>query len=158
MAVPVVQSANFIKNPVTAEEHLDILERTEESLQKFQVYMSPIKLETESLINECDRILKLCDFIIHELQQERLQNLSQELKLAIKSHNLYSMEYHQEECKRELRNLPHSVVQLIQGCILAIKQAKLIAPTQANAMSEKLSQMLNAGKIHDKYEAVQLWR
>lgn len=157
LAVPVVQSANFIKNPVTGEEYLDILERTQESLHKFQVYMSPIRLETESLINECDRILKLCDFMIHELQQERLQNLSQQLKLAINSNNLSAMEYHQELCKRELRNLPNSV-QLVQGCILAIEQAKLIAPTQANAMSQKLSRMLNAAESHDKYEVVQLWQ
>ncbi|BAZ86595.1 hypothetical protein [Dolichospermum compactum] len=105
--------------------------------------MSPERLEAEYLVNECDRVINFCGFMIPEFQQERLQNLSQELQFAINTNNLSSMEYHSQETRRELRNLPDKV-QLVQGCILAIQQAKAVAPTQANAMYDKLSRMLNA--------------
>ncbi|KHG43186.1 MULTISPECIES: hypothetical protein [Aphanizomenon] len=49
-------------------------------------------------------------------------------------------------------------VQLVQGCIPAIQQAKAIAPSQTNAMSGKLSRMLNAATGDDSNEADRLWR
>jgi molecular chaperone DnaK len=43
-------------------------------------------------VNECDRVINFCGFMIPQLQQERLQNLSQELQFAINTNNLSSME------------------------------------------------------------------
>jgi molecular chaperone DnaK len=95
--------------------------------------------------------------MIPELQPERLQNLSQELQFAINTNNISSMEDHSQETRREIRNLPDEV-QLVQGCILAIQQAKAVAPTEANAMSDKLSRMLNAAISSDSNEVDHLWR
>ncbi|MEA5550762.1 Hsp70 family protein [Anabaena cylindrica UHCC 0172] len=155
LAVPVVQSANQIINPITGEERSDLRERAGENLQRFQVSMSPTRLEAETQINDCDRILQFCDFMIPEPQQERLQSLSQELSSAINSNNLSAMEYYSEEVRRELSNLPEPV-QVIQACILAIQQAKPVAPTQANAMSDKLSRLLIAMENGDRNEAEHL--
>ncbi len=94
--------------------------------------------------------------MIPQFQQERLQNLSQELQFAMNSHNISSMEYHSEETRRELRNLPDEV-HLFQACIFAIQQAKAVAPTQANAMSHKFSRMLNADAGGYSNEADRLW-
>ena len=157
LAVPVVQLANGIINPRTGEEYSDLQERAEESLNQFQVSMSSERLEAEYLVNECDRVINFCGFMIPELQQERLQNLSQELQFAINTNNISSMEYHSQETRREFRNLPDEV-QLVQSCILAIQQAKAVAPTQANAMSDKLSRMLNAATDGDNNQADRLWR
>jgi molecular chaperone DnaK len=71
------------------------------------------------------------------------EKIYQELEFAINTNNISSMEDHSQETRREIRNLPDEV-QLVQGCILAIQQAKAVAPTEANAMSDKLSRMLNA--------------
>ncbi|WP_016951758.1 Hsp70 family protein [Anabaena sp. PCC 7108] len=157
LAVPVVQLTNQIINPVTGEERSDLRLRAGENLQKFQVSMSPERLEAETQLHECDRIVRLCGFMILQPQQERLQKLSQELESAINNNNRSAMEYHSEEARRELSNLPEEV-QVIQACIIAIQQAKAVAPTQANAMSDKLSRILTAMENNDSNEAERLLR
>ncbi|MBD2693754.1 Hsp70 family protein [Anabaena catenula] len=157
LAVPVVQLTNQIINPVTGEERSDLRLRAGENLQKFQVSMCPERLEAETQMHECDRIVRLCGFMILKPQQERLQKLSQELESAINTNNRSAMEYHSEEARRELTNLPEEV-QVIQACIIAIQQAKAVAPTQANAMSDKLSRTLLAMSNGDGNEAERLLR
>ncbi|MBD0388512.1 MAG: Hsp70 family protein, partial [Nostoc sp. C3-bin3] len=156
LALPVVQLSNQIIDPKTGEERSDLRDRASANLKKFQVSMSKECLEAEYLMNECDRIVKLCGSIIPQPQQERLQKLSQELQDAINTNNLSKMESQSEDARRELDNLPDEV-QLIQACFLAIRQAHAVAPTQANAMSDKLSRMLGAIESDDRNEANRLW-
>ena len=156
LALPVVQLSNEIIDPKTGEERSDLHDRASANLKKFQVSMSKERLEAESLANQCDRVVKLCGSIIPQPQQERLQKLSQELQDAININNLSKMESHSEDARRELDNLPDQV-KLIQTCLLAIRQAHAVAPTQANAMSDKLYRMLGAMKIDDGQEANRLW-
>lgn len=155
LAVPVVQSANQIIDPTTGEERSDLREIAEENLREFQINMSSDRLEAESLLNECDRLLKICEFMILKPQQERLQNLSQELQSALDTNDLSQMQYYSEETRQELTNLPEEV-QVIQACIMAIQQAKIISPTAANAMSDKLSRLLIAMKNGDVTAAERL--
>lgn len=75
---------------------------------------------------------------------------------AINTNNLSKMESQSEDARRELDNLPDQV-QLIQACFLAIRQAHAVAPTQANAMHDKLFRMLNAIESDDRNEANRLW-
>ncbi len=157
LAVPVVQSANQIIDSRSGEERPDLRERAYGNLQKFQASMSTERLEAESLVNECDRVLKICDFIIPPAQQERLQRLSNELQEAINANNMSRMQSLNEDVQRELDNLPDEV-QLIQACMLAIHQAKAVAPTQANAMADKLSRMIDAMQAGNGTEAERLWR
>lgn len=157
LAVPVVQSANQIIDLKSGEERIDLRDRAGENLRKFQINMSSERLEAETLINECDRIMKLCDFMIPEPQQERLQRLSQELISAIQHNNLSAMENKSEEARLELNNLPDAV-KIIQACVLAIQQANVVAPTQANAMSDKLYRMLKAMENGDTNESEILLR
>ncbi|TAE58094.1 MAG: Hsp70 family protein [Nostocales cyanobacterium] len=155
LAVPVVKLANQIINPITGEENQDLLIQAEENLQKFQVNMSSERLEAETIVGDCERLLKLCSFMILKPQQEKLQKLSQELQAAIDNNNLDGMKYYSEETKQELGKLPEEV-QVVQACIIAIQQAKVVAPTQANAMSDKLSRLLMAMKNGDIKEAERL--
>ncbi|WP_375513026.1 Hsp70 family protein [uncultured Nostoc sp.] len=156
LALPVVESTNKIIDPNTGEERGYLRDDASANLKKFQVSMSKERLEAECLVNQCDRIVKLCGSIIPQPQQERLQKLSQELQDAINSNNLFKMKSKSEDARRELDNLPDEV-HIIQACLLAIRQAHAVAPTQANAMSDKLSRMLAAMKSDDGQEANRLW-
>ncbi|QMS89360.1 Hsp70 family protein [Nostoc edaphicum CCNP1411] len=156
LALPVVESANKIIDPDTGDERGYLRDDASANLKKFQVSMSKESLEAESLANQCDRVVKLCGSIIPQPQQERLQKLSQELQDAIDTNNLSKMKSKSEDARRELDNLPDEV-QLIQACLLAIRQAHAVAPTQANAMSDKLSRMLGAMESDDAQEANRLW-
>lgn len=156
LALPVVHLSNEIFDPKTGEERSDLRDRASANLKKFQVSMSKERLQGEYLIDKCDRIVKLCGSIIPQPQQERLQKLSQELEDAINTNNFSKMESKSEDARRELDNLPDEV-HVIQACFLAIRQAHAVAPTQANAMSDKLSRMLGAMKSDDVQEAKRLW-
>ncbi|MGI2906475.1 Hsp70 family protein [Tolypothrix sp. VBCCA 56010] len=156
LAVSVVKLTNQIFDVRTGEERIDLRDRAKTNLQNFQVSMSQERLEAECVVNECDRVLKLCAFLIPEPQQERLQKLSQELQDAMDANKLSVMESKSEDARRELDNLPDEVI-LIQASLSAIRQANAVAPTQANAMSDKLSRMLGAWEKGDAHESDRLW-
>ncbi|BCL33641.1 Hsp70 family protein [Nostoc sp. MS1] len=157
LAVPIVQSANEIIDPRTNEMRPDIRDRARESLRKFQISMSKESLEAESLAIECDRLIAICPFLIPQPQQERLQKQSQELKAAISAYDLSRMEAYSEDTRRELNNLPDEA-QLIQASLLAIRQARQIAPTQASAMADKFYRLLDAMERDSRQEAERLWQ
>jgi molecular chaperone DnaK len=157
LALPVVQLSNQIIDSRTGEERIDLRDRAGMNLQKFRVSMSKERLEAEYLVNECDRLVKVCGFIIPQPQQERLQKLSQNLQNAINNNDSSGMESQSEDAERELNNLPDEV-KLIQASFAAIRQAHAVAPTQANAMYDKLSRMLGAMESGDGKEADRLWR
>ena len=155
LAVPVVKLSNQIYSRSGEERH-DFRERAYADLQKFLVSMSKESLDAGVLINECDRVLQLCDFIIPSEQQQRLQKLSNDLQDAMNVGNISRMQTSSEDIQTELDNLPDKV-QLIQACIVAIHQAQAVAPTQANAMTEKFSRMIGAMRAGNDIEAERLW-
>lgn len=155
LAVPVVALSNQIYSRSGEERH-DFRERAYADLQKFLVSMSKESLDAGVLINECDRVLKLCDFIIPSEQQQRLQKLSSNLQDAINANDISRMQSSSEDIQTELDNLPDRV-QLIQVCIAAIHQAQAVAPTQANAMTDKFSRMIGAMRAGNDIEAERLW-
>ncbi|MBD2251436.1 Hsp70 family protein [Nostoc parmelioides] len=157
LAVPVVKLANSIIDPKTEEERIDKRDDAKVSLQKFQVSMSKEALDAKSLMNECDRIVQICGFLIPPPQKERLQKLSQDLQGAINTHDLSGMESYSEDARRELDNLPNEV-QVIQASLLAIRQARQVAPTQASAMSDKLYRLLEAMESGNGKESDRLWQ
>jgi molecular chaperone DnaK len=156
LAVPVVKLANQIIEPINGEERIDLRDRAQTNLQKFQVHMSNERLEAQSLINECDRVLRLCSFMVPKPQQERLQKLNQELEEAVDTNDISKMQYKSEDTERELRNLPDNV-KLVQVCLVAMRQASEVAPTQASAMSDKFFRMLDAMEKEDGRESDRLW-
>jgi molecular chaperone DnaK len=157
LALPVVQLANQIIEPITGEERTDLRDRAGKNLQKFQVSMSNERLEAESLIQESDQITELCGFLIPEPQQLRLQNHTNELQEAIDANLLSKMEAKSEHLATELRNLPDEV-KFVQGSLFAIRQANRTAPTQANAMLDKLLRMLAVLKSGNEREADRLYQ
>lgn len=157
LAVPVVQLSNQIIDPRTGEERIDLRQRAGEALEKFKIAMSRERLEAEFLSHECERLVNLCGSLIPAPQQERLRRLNQQLEVAIETNNVSAMQSLCEESEREIRNLPEQA-QLVGACLVAIRQANAVAPTQASAMADKLSRMVNALNQGDQREADILWR
>lgn len=157
LAVPVVQSTNQIVDVRTGEERADLHVRAQAALEKFRVSMSKERLEAEYLANECKQLVELCGALIPQQQQERLQQLTRQLEEAIENNNESAMQSLSEEAQQEIRNLPDEV-KLLRACLIAIRQANAVAPTQANAMTDKLLRIISALKSSDGHEADRLWR
>lgn len=156
LALPVVQATNQIIDVKTGEERTDLRDRAQANLKKFKKSLSKERLEAEYFKNECQQSIKLCGFLIPQLQQERLQKLTTLLNQAIESNNESAMQSLSEEARQELRNLPDRV-RIVMFSIEAINRAHATAPTQASAMSNQLSQMLAALEREDEREANRIW-
>ncbi len=156
-AVSVVQLANAIIDPTTGSERTDLLLRARNNLKTFQISMCEERLKAESLIQQSEQTVKLCGFIIPQLQQERLNKHCYELEMAINANNLYRMKAKSEELEKEIRTLPDEV-KLVQMCLLAIYNAHVVVPTQANAMLDKLLRMVAAMENHHGYQVECFWR
>lgn len=157
LAVPVVQTTNQIIDARTGEERIDMRDRAQENLKKFQVSMSKERLEAEDLARECQRVMALCGSLIPHPQQQRLQRLTIQLEDAIQSNNESTMQSLSEDAQRELDNLPDEV-QLVSACRIAIGRANAVDPTKASVMADKLSRMISALESRDGREADRLWR
>lgn len=157
LAVPVVQSTNRIIDVRTGEERTDLRDRAQANLKKFKVSMSKECLEAEYLAPKCKWLVEHCGSLIPRPQQERLQRLTRQLEEAIESNNESAMQFLLEDARQEIRNLPDEV-QPVWACLSAISQANAVAPTQASAMSDKLSRMVTALENGDGHEADHLWR
>ncbi|BAZ44483.1 molecular chaperone DnaK [Chondrocystis sp. NIES-4102] len=102
-------------------------------------------------------IIDDCDFLLPSSQKIRLQTLHQNLKNAIANHCKGEMQKLCEDAKRELDNLPEKV-SLILACRDGVFRAHQIEPNKARVMAGKLSQMIEAMKHEDGYEAERLFR
>ncbi len=138
------------------EERTDMRDRAQANLKKLQVSMSKERSEAEYLVNECERLVKLCGSLIPQTQQDRLQRLKNQLQAAIQSNNVSAMQSLSEDAEQEIRNLPDEV-KMIGACFVAITNAKAVAPTQASAMTDKVFRMISALEKQDGREADRLW-
>ncbi|MGB3204041.1 MAG: Hsp70 family protein [Crinalium sp.] len=153
--VPVVQLTNQIFD-ANGIERPDIRNRAQADFAEFKASISEERSLAEALANRCEFLVETCDFIIPEAQQERLINLSKNLRQAIATNNISAMQKLSEDTKQELALLP-DLVHLVQASLIAIARASVTSPTQANAMSDKLDRMLGAMKRGDGNEAERLW-
>ena len=90
-------------------------------------------------------------------QKTRLETLRQDLKNAIARHQKGEMQKLCEDARRELDNLPEKV-SLILACRDGVSRAYQIEPSKARVMAGKLSQMIDAMRREDGYEAERLFR
>jgi len=155
LAVPVVQAANQVIDVKTGAERIDIRDRAQANLQKFQVSMSKERLDAKYLAHECARLAEFYDLLIPQPQQKRLQNLASQLERAIEDNNESAVQSLLEDAKQELKNLPDDV-KLVEACIEAVHRAKAIAPTQARVMADKVGRMLEALKNREEREVERL--
>ncbi len=98
-----------------------------------------------------------CDFLLSSSQKGRLETLSKDLENAIARHAKGDMQKLCEDARRELDHLPEKV-SLILACRDGVSRAYQIEPNKARVMSGKLSQMIDAMRREDGYEAQRLFR
>jgi molecular chaperone DnaK len=141
----VVKSANRIVDKNTGEIRSDMSQSAKKELESLKVMMSKERLEAEAYIDEFERIINICDDLIPSAQKQRMQRLSRELQEAIDKNNISGMQVVTERAAQEIQNLPDRV-SLIMLCVVGIRKASQINPSEGQVMASKLDRMLSAMK------------
>lgn len=130
-----------------------ILERkmeAEKKLRELQMISSKDNRQVEYYISTFKMVLELCPFLLSETQKSQMQDLVEKLQKAKEEQDLKDIQTYCQQAQVELENLlssesrSSSSIQLILFTIEAIEIANHRDQTQANLMSSKLGQVLNA--------------
>ena len=156
LAGEVVYTANQIQGQ-NGKVQADRLNTAQEKLKELEKFACDDYHRAQEFLSAFEFVLECCDFLLPDSQKQRLQNLCSQIKDAIATNNLSAIQKLSEDAKQELNNLPE-LVTLILVCKDAIARAYQVAPTQASAMAGKFSQMIEALKRQDRYEAEGLLR
>ena len=154
LAGEVVYTANQIRGQ-NGQVRADRLHAAQEKLKELERFACDDYDTAKFFVNEFEFVIENCGFMIPASQESELQKLIQELKTVIATNNLSAIQKLSEDAKQELKNLPEPV-KLILMCKDVIARAYQVAPTQASAMASKFSQMIEALKRQDGYEAERL--
>jgi len=141
----VVKAANRIVDKETGDIRSDMGQAARKELEDLKVMMSKERLEAESYINEFERIINICDDLIPSAQKQRMQKLSRELREAIDKNNIAGMQVTSERAEQEMDNLPDRV-KLIMLCVVGVRKANQINPSESQVMASKLDRLIAAMK------------
>jgi molecular chaperone DnaK len=151
-----VKAANQIKTQ-DGNIHQDRENAAKEKSQELKRFADDDYNTAESFIRYFKFITDECDFLLPSSQKGRLKTLSQDLENAIANHRKGEIQKLCEDAKRELDNLPEKV-SLILACRDGVSRAHQVEPSKARVMASKLSQMIDAMRREDGYEAERLFR
>ncbi len=154
LAGKTVDAANQIKDK-DGNTRIDRLHAAKENLQKLKNLANDDYHVAEFYISDFEFVLENCDFLLYPSQKELLQTLCRDLKNAINNSNV--SEKLIENARRELKNLPEKV-QIILACRDGVARAHQVEPNHGRVLAGKLSQMIDALKREDGYEAERLFR
>ena len=150
-----VKAANQIKSHdgSTRQDRADAAKEKQRELKRF----ADDDYDTAKLyVRYFEFVTDDCGFLLPSSQKERLEKLCRDLENAIAYDRKGEMQKLSEDAKRELENLPDSV-QMILVCRDGVSRAHQISPNQARMMASKLSQMIDAMRREDPYEAKRLF-
>lgn len=151
-----VKAANQVKSQ-DGNIQQDRVKAAKEKSQELKRFADDDYDTAEFFVRYFEFVTDDCGFLLPSNQKERLQTLCKDLKNAIALHRKGEMQKLCEDAKRELENLPDRV-RLILICRDGIARAYQIAPTQARVMASNFSQMIEAMKREDGFEAERLFR
>ena len=151
-----VKAANQIKSQ-DGNIHQDRASAAKDKSQELKRFADDDYDTAEFFIRYFKFITEDCGFLLPSSQKTRLETLGRDLKNAIAHHRKGEMQKLCEDAKRELDNLPEKV-SLILACRDGVSRAYQIEPSKARIMSGKLSQMIDAMRREDGYEAERLFR
>jgi molecular chaperone DnaK len=137
--------------------HQDRANAAKEKSQELKRFADDDYDTAEFFIRYFEFIIENCDFLLPSSQKKRLETLHQDIKNAIANHRKGEMQKLCEDARRELDNLPEKV-SLILACRDGVSRAHQIEPSKARVMASKLSQMIDAMRREDGYEAERLFR
>ncbi len=151
-----VRAANQIKSQDGSprEDRANAAKQKSQELKRFADYDYDT---AEFFIRYFRFITGECDFLLSSSQKARLETLSKDLENAISRHAKGDVQKLCEDAKRELDNLPEKV-SLILVCRDGVARAHQIEPNHARVLAGKLSQMIDAMRREDGYEAERLFR
>ena len=150
-----VKAANQIKTQ-DGKTHQDRASVAKQKSQELKRFADDDYDTAEFFIRYFEFIIEDCGFLLPSNQKTRLETLSQDLKNAIANHRKGEIQKLCEDAKRELDNLPEKVG-LILACRDGVSRAHQIEPSKARIMAGKLSQMIDAMRREDGYEAQRLF-
>lgn len=150
-----VKAANQIKSQ-DGNIHQDRASAAKEKSQELKRFADDDYDTAEFFIRYFEFITEDCGFLLPSSQKTRLETLSRDLKNAIARHQKGEMQKLCEDAKRELDNLPEKV-SLILACRDGVSRAHQIEPNKARVLAGKLSQMIDAMRREDGYEAQKLF-
>ena len=151
-----VKAANQIKTH-DGNIHQDRASAAKDKSQELKRFADDDYDTAEFYIRYFEFITEDCGFLLPSNQKIRLEILSRDLKNAIANHRKGEMQKLCEDARRELDNLPEKV-SLILACRDGVSRAHQIEPSKARVMASKLSQMIDAMRREDGYEAERLFR
>jgi molecular chaperone DnaK len=153
LAGETVKAANQIKDK-DGNTRIDRLHAAREYLQKLKNLANDDYHIAEFYARDFEFVLESCDFLLYPSQKELLQTLCRNLKNAIDNNNV--SEKLIEDAKRERENLPEKVSRIL-ACRDGVARAHQIEPNHARVLAGKLSQMIDAMRRKDGYEAQKLF-
>jgi molecular chaperone DnaK len=151
-----VKAANQIKTQ-DGNTHQDRANAAKEKSQELKRFADDDYDTAEFFIRYFKFITEECEFLLPSSQKTRLETLSKDLKNAIARHQKGEIQKLCEDAKQELDNLPEKV-SLILACRDGVSRAHQIEPNKARVLAGKLSQMIDALRREDGYEAERLFR
>ncbi|MEM8829615.1 MAG: Hsp70 family protein [Cyanobacteria bacterium P01_G01_bin.19] len=151
-----IKAANQIK----AEDgriQMDRLDAAKNKSKELQRFADDDYDAAEFYVRYFEFVVDECGFLLHPEQKERVAKLCWNLKDAIANYRKGEIEKLCGDAKRELDNLPEKVT-LILACRDGVSRAHQIEPNKARTMAGKLSQMIDALRSNNGYEADRIFR
>ena len=150
-----VRAANQIKTQDGKIEE-DRANAAKEKSQELKRFADDDYDTAEFFIRYFKFITEECDFLLPSSQKARLETLSRDLKNAVSRNAKGDIHKLCEDAKRELDNLPEKV-SLILACRDGVSRAHQIEPNKARVLAGKFSQMIDALRREEGYEAQKLF-
>jgi molecular chaperone DnaK len=147
---------NRMLDPETGAVREDLREQAQEKLQDLENSVSDDYLWANHWSYECQYIADSYHFLIHPAQQDRLRNIATNLRNALNTHNISSIQNLNLEARQEYELLPETAQQ-IEACRRAIFRASQTDTPQAQWLVDQKDRFISALQREDRSQADERW-
>jgi molecular chaperone DnaK len=153
---PIVDTANQTIDPLTGKERPDLFQRAEEAITKLKRDSTTERRRADNWANYCNYLINIYGFLTPQVQIDRLRELSNKLRDAMRRDDFSQMESTCEAAMRENQMMPEWVRRM-RYIELAIYNARQLKPAKAQAMDLQHDKLMIALRENDMETAEQLW-
>jgi molecular chaperone DnaK len=147
---------NRMLDPETGAVREDLREQAQEKLQDLENSVSDDYLWANHWSYECQYIADSYHFLIHPAQQDRLRTIATNLRNALNTHNISSIQNLNLEARQEYELLPETAQQ-IEACRRAIFRASQTDTPQAQWLVDQKDRFISALQREDRSQADERW-
>jgi molecular chaperone DnaK len=148
---------NRMMDPETGAVREDLREQAQTKLQDLENAISDDYLWANHWSYECQYIADSYHFVIHPAQQERLRNISTNLRNALNTHNVSGIQNLNLEARQEYELLPERAQQ-IEACRRAISRASQTDIQRAQWIVDQKDRFMSALQREARSSADERWR